>query len=79
MRVDLSISNTDESCNCGIATDYGGKREGHVGNMKDRKFLSIMQQPSEKQEQSESDDDSEPNHLLILVHGILAKYLPSPH
>ncbi|KAG0569993.1 hypothetical protein M758_6G126000 [Ceratodon purpureus] len=73
MRVDLSISNTDESCNCGIATDYGGKREGHVGNMKDRKFLSIMQQPSEKQEQSESDDDSEPDHLLILVHGILAK------
>lgn len=52
-------------------TGYGGKRDGHVDSMKNRKFLSIMQQLDGELQQS--DVEPEPDHLLILVHGILAK------
>jgi hypothetical protein len=67
----------DESCNCGIALGCGGKRDGHVDSMKNRKFLSIMQQLDGELQQS--DVEPEPDHLLILVHGILAKYVTLPH
>lgn len=46
-----------------------------MDNMKNGIYLPIMEQHNGKLQQS----DAEPEHLLILVHGILSKYVPLPH
>lgn len=64
------------------ATGDGGKREDGVDKRKSRILSVPFMQHRNGKVQEQGDDgqpDPQPDHLLILVHGIFAKYVPLPH